>query len=99
MGVPDAVTLTITTPPSGEAALRLETLTTDTLDVSARLNSNRMTVTDTATVEADALARSADVVLDLAAATIEAVTAGSVRARTTTATSLEVTSACVGCTP
>ena len=99
MGVPDAVTLTIAAPPSGEAALRLETLATDTLDVSTRLNSNRMTVTDTATVEADALARSADVVLDLAAATIEAVTAGSVRARTTTTTTLEVTSACVGCTP
>ena len=99
MGVPDAVTLTITTPPSGEAALRLDTLTTGTLDVSTRLNSNRVTVSDPAPVQADALARSSAVVLDLAAATIESVTAGSVRARTTTTTTLEVTSTCVGCTP
>lgn len=99
MGVPDAVNLTITTPPSGEAALRLATLTTDALDVSARLNAGQVTVTDPATAEADALARSPAVVLDLAAATIDDVTAGSVRARATTVTSLEVTSTCVGCTP
>ncbi|MCY4098670.1 MAG: hypothetical protein OXF40_10490 [Rhodospirillales bacterium] len=99
MGVPDAVTLTITAPPSGEAALRLDTLTTGTLDVSARLGSNRVTVTNPAPAEADALARSSAVVLDLAAATFEAVTAGSVRARNTTTTTLEVTSSCIGCTP
>lgn len=99
MGVPDAVTLTITAPPPGEDALRVDTLTTGTLAVSTRLNSNLVTVTSPARVEADALARSSSVALDLAAAAIDDVTAGSVRARTTTATSLEVTSACVGCTP
>ena len=99
MGVPDAVTLTITSPPTGEAALRLETLATDALNVSTRLDSNQVTVTVPATVKADALARSSSVTLDLAAATFEDVTAGSVRARSTTATSLEVTSTCIGCTP
>ena len=92
MGVPDAVTLTISNPPPGEDALHVTTLTTDALDVSTRLDSNQVTVADPAAVEADALARSADVVLDLAAATIDAVTAGSVQARSTSVTSLEVTS-------
>ncbi|MCY3597160.1 MAG: hypothetical protein OXG71_06960, partial [Rhodospirillales bacterium] len=99
MGVPVPVTLTITAPPAGEEALRLATLATGALDISTRLNAGRVTVTDPATVEAGALARSPDVVLDLAAAAIGAVTAGSVQARTTTATTLEVTSTCIGCTP
>ena len=99
MGVPDAVTLTITTPPPGEEALRLGTLATDALDISARLNSNQVTVPAPAEVEAGALARSGSVALDLAAAAIQDITAGSVRARTTNVTLLEVTSACIGCTP
>lgn len=99
IGVPDAISLTITSPPSGEAALRLETLATDALNVSTRLDANLVTVADPATVEADALARSSDVVLDLAAAAFGDITAGSVRARTATTTSLEVGSECFGCTP
>ena len=99
MGQPNPVTLTITNPPSGEEALRLGTLTTDTLDVSTRLDANRVTVPSPAPVGADALARSASVALDLVAATIDNVTAGSVRSRSTTVTTLTVTSTCVGCTP
>ena len=99
MGVPNAVTLTITPPPAGQDAIRLGTLTTGALAVSARLNASQVTVPAPAPAEAGALARSSAVALDLAAATIEAVTAGSVRARTTTTTFLKVNYSCVGCTP
>ena len=99
LGVPDAVTLTITNPPAGEDALRLGTLATDALNVSTRLDANQVTVPAPAPVDADALARSDGVALDLRAATIIDVTAGSARARATSVNSLEVRSRCVGCTP
>ncbi len=99
MGVPVPVTLTVTTPPAGQDALRLESLATDALDVSTRLASTRGTVTAPAPADADALVLPAGVVPDLRAATINNVTAGSVRTRSTTVTSLVVTSTCVGCTP
>ena len=100
MGIPDAVTLTVTAPPAGQDAIRLETLTTGALDVATQFGSPQVTVTSPAPAGTDALVLPAGVPLDLAVATIVDVTAGSVRARTTTVrSSLEVNIACVGCTP
>ncbi|MDE2774261.1 MAG: hypothetical protein OXI46_11255 [Gemmatimonadota bacterium] len=98
MGVPDPVTLIVTNPPPGQAALRVGTLTaTTTLSVPGRIVPAVTTVTGAAT--ADALVPEDGVVQPLLpGAQWGDVTLDSVRARSTSTGRLTVGN-CIGCTP
>ena len=96
MGDPDPVNMVIDTPPPGQDALRVTSLTTDSLSVTTRLEADSASIAST--MRTDALAPEDDVALDLAGARFGDGTLGSARVAGTVTGTLDVTT-CIGCTP
>lgn len=99
MGDPVPVTLIVTNPPAGQAALRVTTFTaTSTLSIPGRIVPAATSVTGAAT--ADALVPEDGVVEALLpGANWGDVTLDSARARSTTVTGSLTVGTCIGCTP
>ena len=96
MGVPDPITMVFSTPPTGQDALRVTSLTAGALNVTTRLEADRSSVAST--VRTDALAPEDGVALDLVGASFADGTLASARVTGTVTNTLDV-STCIGCTP
>ncbi|MCY3876691.1 MAG: hypothetical protein OXF88_20670 [Rhodobacteraceae bacterium] len=96
MGDPDPVTMVLSTPPAGQDALRVKSLSTGALSVAKRLEADSASIALTA--RTDALAPEDGVALDLAGASFADGTLGSARVAGTVTGTLDVTT-CIGCTP
>ena len=96
MGNPVPVTMIVGTPPAGQDALRVTSLTLGALGVTTRLEADSSSIAST--MRTDALAPEDGVALDLAGASYTDVTLASARVAGTVTGTLEVTR-CIGCTP
>ena len=96
MGVPDPVAMVLSTPPTGQDALRVTSLRTGALNVTTRLEADSSSIAST--MRTDALAPEDGVALDLVGASFRDVTLASARVAGTVTGTLNVTT-CIGCTP
>lgn len=96
MGVPDPVTMVVSTPPAGQDALRVTSLRTGALSVTTRLEADSSSIVST--MRTDALAPEDGVALDLVGASFADATLASARVARTVTGTLNVTT-CIGCTP
>lgn len=96
MGDRAPVTMVLSTPPAGQDALRVQTLSTGALSVTTRLEAGSASVVST--MRTDALAPEDGVAVDLAGARFGDGTLGSARVTGTVTGALNVTT-CIGCTP
>ncbi len=96
MGVPDPVTMVLSTPPAGQDALRVRSLSVGVMSVTARLEAGNAAIAST--MRTDALAPEDGVALDFAGASFADGTLASARVAGTVTRSLGVTT-CIGCTP
>ncbi|MCY3875150.1 MAG: hypothetical protein OXF88_12765 [Rhodobacteraceae bacterium] len=96
MGNPVPVTMIIDTPPAGQDALRVTSLTAGALNVTTRLEADSSSIGST--VRTDALAPEDGVALDLAGASFADGTLASARVAGTVTGTLDVMT-CIGCTP
>ena len=96
MGDRAPVTMVLSVPPAGQDALRVTSLSTGALSVTARLEAGSASIAST--MRTDAFAPEDGVALDLAGAGFGDGTLGSARVAGTVTGTLDVTT-CIGCTP